>query len=85
MISIVFYVINGIFVLAKLGDKDIEELGDKLGDKLENKKHAEALAKGVIYATGAVFIILALVNVYFWLCVFSFLKELKSRTIPSPA
>ena len=29
---------------------------------------------------GALFIILALINIYFWLCVFSFLRGLKSGT-----
>ena len=75
MIGTVFYVICGIFFFAYpqfvVADKTIHH-------------DLPAEQQAIVIGTGTGCFIGAMINLYFWICVFSFLKGLKSGMITSP-
>lgn len=84
MISIVLCGITAIILFIGAGEAESAEnkLKDK-GDVADAKVIKEV--GWIMDVVGVVYIIAALLKLYFWLCVFSFLKELKSGTYSSPA
>ena len=83
MIAIVFYGIVGTFLVVASGTSGAG-IGCTVADCDEETMTQQTVstdAVGTAFKTkGAILIIGALINVFFWLCVFSFLKELQSGT-----
>ena len=84
MMSVVIYVISAIFLLVGAGA--FESAGmDENAARLNGNGDVYKAAGGILATVGSIFLIFALVQLYFWLCIFSFLKELKSGRLGSPA
>ena len=72
MIAIVFYAIVAIMVFIAAG-------------LYGSQRGAQPEAVGAVIVAGVVIVIAILLMIYFWICVFSFLKGLKAGDIASPA
>ena len=83
MIGIVFYVISACVALAASTE---ESAAQSFGLHLRWTFTLEKILlwKEVWIAFGVYCLGMALIDLYFWLCVFSFFKRLKSRTLAAP-
>ena len=94
MLSVVIYCSVGIiFLVRAVEEKSAGKNMNGVGFNKDEAKVIGAVAgagyciKTVITmaAVGSMLLIITWVQLYFWFCVFSFLKELRSRTLRSPA